>query len=190
MLQILKRVIISGFPDKKIDVPAAINAYFNIHDEPSVHDGIIFKGLRCLICHTLRPKITEKIHKSHIEVQGCPHQARETVYWPGTNSEVTTFIQKCDTCLAFQTSHSKEPLICHKTATSPWEKIVTGIFTLDDKNYLCTIDFYSGYFDVDELHSKTVKVIIKKLKKHFATNGIPNKVTTGHPSTLLSLKAS
>ena len=35
----------------------------------------------------------------------------------------------------------------------------------DDKNYLSTVDYYSGYFEVDQLHSKTgTHVIMKKLR--------------------------
>ena len=30
----------------------------------------------------------------------------------------------------------------------PWEKIATGIFLLDE-SYLFTVDYYSGYFEVD-----------------------------------------
>ena len=49
---------------------------------------------------------------------------------------------------------------------------------LDDKSYLWTVDYYAGYFEVDELHEKTGTAIIKKLKKHFATHGIPNEVVS------------
>ena len=175
-LQMLKKVIVDGFPDTKRELPAAIHPYFQLRDELSVHDGIIFKGLRCVIPQTLRPRIKAKLHESHIGVQGCLRRARETLYWPGMNAEITDFVQKCDTCMAYQSSQTKEPLICHEVPSRPWEKVGTDIFMLDDKSYLCTVDYYSGYFEVDQLHSKTGTVIINKLKKHFATHGIPNQL--------------
>ena len=41
-------------------------------------------------------------------------------------------------------------------------------------------NYYSGYFEVDQLHGKTGTVIIKKLKKHFATHGTPNELLSGN----------
>ena len=92
------------------------------------------------------------------------------------NAEITDFVQKCDTCMAYQSSQTKEPLICHEVPSRQWEKVGTDIFMLDDKSYLCTVDYYSGYFEVDQLHSTTGTVIINKLKEHFAIHGIPNQL--------------
>ena len=79
-----------------------------------------------------------------------------------------------------QRNQTKEPLTCPEPTSSPWEEVATDIFTLDDKNYLCTVDYYSGFFEVDQLHSKTGTVIIKKLKRHFVTHGTPNELLSGN----------
>ena len=136
ILQMLKEVIVDGFPDTKQELPAAIHPYFQLRDELSVHDGIIFKGLRCVIPQTLGPMVKAKLHELHIGVQGCLRRAQETLYWPGMNAEITEFVQKCDTCLAYQSSQTKEPLIYHEVPSRPWEKVGTDIFMLDDKSYL------------------------------------------------------
>ena len=77
-LQFVKKAILDGFPDTKEKQPAAIHQYFEIRDELSVHDGVIFKGQR-----TLRQKIKQKLHDFHIGSQGCLCRAQETVYWLG-----------------------------------------------------------------------------------------------------------
>ena len=101
------------------------------------------------------------------------------------NAEITDFIQKCDTCMAYQSNQPKESLICHEVPSRPWKKIGADIFTVGDKSYLCTVHYYSGYFEVDELYSKTGTVIINKLNKHFAAHGIPNQLHSdnGPPDT-------
>ena len=115
-LQTLKKAIVEGFPDTKQELPAAIHPYFQLRDKLSIHDGIIFKGLRCVIPQTLRSRIKAKLHESHIGVQGYLRRARETIYWPGMNAEITDFIQKCD--MAYQSNQPKEPLISHEVPSS------------------------------------------------------------------------
>ena len=60
--QILKHVILKGWPDNKASVPFEVIPYFNIREELTVQDGIVFKGPRCIIPQSLRKKVKEKIH--------------------------------------------------------------------------------------------------------------------------------
>ena len=64
----------------------------------------------------------------------------------------------------------------HKVPSRPWEKIVVDIFTLDGKDYLVTIDYYSNFWEKDRLPSTKATTAILKLKGHFACYGIPNQV--------------
>ena len=48
-LQVLIKVIMSGWPEQKGDVPADVTPYFSIRDELTVQDGIIFCGERAVI---------------------------------------------------------------------------------------------------------------------------------------------
>ena len=65
------------------------------------------------------------------------------------NAEIADYIQKGNVCMSLQSNQNKESLICHEPTSRPWEKVANDIFTLNDKNYLCTVDYYSGYFEVD-----------------------------------------
>ena len=56
----------------------------------------------------------------------------------------------------------------------PWQKVGCDIFSLDEKDYLCTVDYFSGYFEIDHLERKTERSIITRLKCHFSNQGIPN----------------
>ena len=175
-LQQLKKTIISGWPETKKEVPVSLHPYFLVRDELSAQDGLIFKGQRCVIPLGLRVRIKEKLHGAHTGIQSCLRRARETVYWPGMNSELTDYISKCDICSCYQSSQPKEPLICHEIADHPWQKIGVDVFTLDDTDYLCVVDYYSSYFEVDRLESKTAANIAKKLRKQFSVHGIPNQL--------------
>ena len=58
-------------------------------------------------------------------------------------------------------------------AKSPWEIIGVDLFTLDDKEYLLTIDYLSGFWEVDKLSSTTPEAMVKKLKVHFSRYDVP-----------------
>ena len=64
----------------------------------------------------------------------------------------------------------------HEVPSRPWEKIATDIFTLDGKDYLVTIDYYSNFWEVDRLPNTKASTTILKLKSHFARYGIPDQV--------------
>jgi len=63
-----------------------------------------------------------------------------------------------------------------KISNRPWETVGCAILHFDDRLYLCTVDYYSSYFEINLLKDKTGKEVIHILKKHFSTHGIPNKL--------------
>ena len=79
-------------------------------------------------------------------------------------------------CATYQNDQQKEPLISHKIPNRPWETVGCDILHFDGRDYLCTVDYYSSYFEIDLLKDKTGKEVIHLLKKHFSTHGIPNKL--------------
>ena len=175
-LRDLKTVIRHGWPLRKEDVPVKVRDYFPFRDELTMQNGLIFKGERLVVPTSLREEMTEKLHSSHIGIQGCLRRARETLYWPGMNKKVEDYIAKCSTCNSYQSEQAKKPMISHHIPTRPWEKVGTDLFELNNRDFLITVDYYSNYFEVDRLTSKTAKEVINKTKANFARHGIPDQV--------------
>ena len=84
--------------------------------------------------------MTEKLHSSHIGIQGCLRRARETLYWPGMYKKVEDYIAKCGTCNSYQTEQAKEPMINYHIPTRPWEKVGMDVFELNNRDFLITVD--------------------------------------------------
>ena len=74
-LQTVKKEILDTLPDTKDELSAAIHQYFDIRDELSLRDGVIFKSKLCIIPPTRRQKIKQKLDDSHIEVQSVFSQS-------------------------------------------------------------------------------------------------------------------
>ena len=180
ILQRLKETIIKGWLNNKAKVLEDIQQYFSIRNELSVQDEIVFKGQRCIIPKSLRKTIKQKLHRSHGGIQSCLRRAHEVVYWPGMTKELTDYIQQCETCNTYSSEQQRQPLIPREIPERPRQRVACDIFTLQGKDYLCTVDYYSGFFEVDKLEKKDAKQIIKKLKRHFACHGIPLELVSDH----------
>ena len=174
-LQMLKDVILQGWPEKRHSLPISMHAYWNIRDELTVQNGIIFKGLRCVIPSSLRAHIKAKLHSSHIGIQSCLRRARELVYWPAMNKEISEYIAACDVCNSYHSKQQKEPLMNHEVPDRPWEKVGCDLLEHDGKDFLITVDYFSSYFEVDNLTKKSAQPVIQRLKRHFSNHGIPDQ---------------
>ncbi|KAK3108602.1 hypothetical protein FSP39_011752 [Pinctada imbricata] len=170
----LVTMICSGWPDDRKSVPESLVAYFDVRDELSVQNGIVFKGNRAVIPQKLRKDMLERIHASHIGIEGCLRRARESVYWPRMNSEVKDFIEKCETCRCYDQHQRKEPIEQHDVPLRPWAKVGLDLITFEDKNYLIASNYYSNFFEIDLLESTKSKTVINKLRSQFARHGIPD----------------
>lgn len=175
-LQSLATIIKDGWPTSKDGIKPELQCYYTFREELTVQNGVIFKGERLVIPAALRTTMINKLHSSHLGIQGSLRRAREAFYWPKMNEQITDFISKCNVCNTYKTNQMKEPMICHERPTGPWESIVTDLFVFHGKDYLVTTDRYSNFFEVDRLYSKTSSEVITKLKAHIARYGIPDKL--------------
>ena len=98
-------------------------------------------------------------------------QDNATIYWPGMNSAVKEYVEKCLICHTFETTQQNETLQSHGVPNRPWAKLGADLFTFQEKEYLITVDYYSNFFEVDRLDTTSEEVICQ-LKKHFARHGI------------------
>ena len=175
-LQTLIETIQKGWPKDKTQAPNEIRAYFSFQEELSHQDGIVFRGERVVIPDARRRDITRHLHSSHLGVEGCLRRARECVYWPGINDQIKTYVTKCDICRSVDYKQQKERLISHEIPNRPWAKVGTDLFSFDNKDSLITVDYYSNFWEIDYLSDTKSTTVIRKLKAHFARQGIPDIV--------------
>ena len=109
----LKTIIRQGWSETKDKIPESLAPYFSFRDELTIHDGLVFKGERLVISLRARPYIKSRLHASHVGIQGSLRRARESVYWPGMNQEVSDYRSKCTVCANHPRDQAKAPLITH-----------------------------------------------------------------------------
>ena len=177
-LQTLLTTILTGWPAKKDEVPVCIHAYWGYRDEITAQNGILFKGPRVIVPQSLRTKMLARTHSSHQGAEACVRRARDVIFWPGMTAEIKEMANQCTICNEYKHKQQKEPLMTYEIPSRPWKMVAQDLFTCNKKDYLITVDYYSDYWEVDELTNTTSQTVIECTKKHFARYGIPDVVVT------------
>lgn len=141
-------------------------------------DGILFKGEKIIVPHTLREDMLARIHTGHMGIEKCKQRARDVLFWPGMGKQIEAIVGSCSTCLERRNSNPKEPMISHQIPDRPWQTVATDLFTLHGEDYIVTVDYHSRFIEVDRLRSTTTSAVIHKLKALFARLGIPETVVS------------
>ena len=175
-LQELSTVILTGWPEHKNDLSLSIRAYWPFRDELTVHNNIIYKGTKILIPKSMQALMMQRTHSSHQGPEASVRRAKDVIFWPGMTSDIRHLASQCSTCNDYAAKQQKEPLISTKIPTRPWSIVAQDLFTLDNKSYLITVDFYSDFWELDTLNDTTSETIVAQTKAHFSRYGIPNKV--------------
>lgn len=55
---------------------------------------------------TMRHRMLELIHQSHLGMVKSKQKAREVLYWPGMSAEVEDMVRKCSKCVPKQTAET------------------------------------------------------------------------------------
>ena len=175
MISLLK-VIREGWPQYRQHTPVEIHDYWNYRDEISEVHGVIMKGDRIIIPTALRGEMLLRIHESHMGIEKCRRRARDVIFWPRMNEQISDLISKCDICQEFQSSNQKEPMMESPLPRRPWEMVATDLFQWEHKDYLVVVDYYSRYVEIAKLDDTKSRTIVNHTKSIFARHGIPSIV--------------
>ena len=61
----------------------------------------------------------------------------------------------------------------HEVPQRTWEKVAFDMLTQDQEDYLLTVDYYSGFWELDRLYTTDSGTVVRNLKTHFARYGSP-----------------
>ena len=178
ILQVMKTTIEVGWPASKSQVNPVLGHYWDFKEELAVHDDVIFKNDKVIIPTSLRPFMLKAVHQPHLGITASKRRAPELMYWPGINKDIEKMVKTCEVCNSHQKPQQKEPLHSHPVPSRPFERIGADLFEFEQKQYLITADFYSGWFEIDLLPSPNTSTVIQKLKAHMSRYGIPDVLMT------------
>ena len=185
-MQMLKNVIITGWPNNCKDVPELIRPYFKFRDELSVDNDIVFRGTCIIVPSCLRSYMIKQIHYAHTGIDATIRHGRDILFWPNMCAELKNYVASCKICNKYNYHQGKEPLKSHNFPSRPWSKVGMDIFSVGSNNYLILVDYYSSYFEINSLENLQANTVVNKVRSHFARYGIPDIVVSDCGSQFLA----
>ena len=179
-LQILTNVISDGWPETLAQArefdrrrKQVTELYWNCRDELTTDDELVYRGHCLVIPAKERPNIVKRLHEPHIGIEGTLRRARDIVYWPGITAQLKHYLSKCGICNSYRPEQCTEPLKPYDVPDVPWEMVGVDLFVLERQSFLIAVDYFSGYFEVQDMSSTTSTRVITVLKSWFSRHGIP-----------------
>ena len=172
--QELRSLIRDGFPGTKGELNSTMRPYWGVRDRLTVDDDLIVCGARLVIPRSLRAEVLQSLHDSHQEINRTKMRARQTVYWPNIDNDVTNVVSSCRLCRMLLPSQQKEPMMTEPPPSRVFERVSVDYFHHAGKTYFVYVDRLSNWPIVKECRTEaTSRQLVGLLRETFAATGVP-----------------
>nr|XP_027212148.1 uncharacterized protein K02A2.6-like [Penaeus vannamei] len=182
----LLEYVTTGFPSNRYSLHASILPYWKLRDSLYADGELVLHGPRIVVPATLRRRTLTHLHDSHRGVEATRRRARQTVYWPGIDSDIKSTVEACDSCQRLQPSQQQEPYLCDDQPSRPFESVSADFFQVAGKSFLVIADRLSGWPVVTPCGQDTTATkVMRMFCRYFREVGVPVRLRTdgGPPFT-------
>ena len=164
-----------GWPHQRRHTPRMARAYWDFRNELSTDDGLLLKGPCIVIPSCLREEYLERLHYGHLSARKVQENARQHLYWPGLDADITDYVQRCQECIK-KAHPPKEPLQARDVPSQPWERIVMDHFYHSGRLYLIVCDYFSKFPFLFQTKLTSFANIKDQLEELFRLKGTPDEI--------------
>ena len=175
---LIRHAIRKGFPRTVREVHPLLQPFWGVRNELSESEGLILRnGIQIIIPMSIRKEILSRLHSSHQGIEGTRRRARQSVYWPGINSDISSTVGACTECQQYLPSQPREPMCSEKVPSSPFVEVSTDLFSESGQSFLVLVDIFTGWPLVHRWYNDpTSRQVINVLKHWFSSTGIPTRL--------------
>ena len=119
-----------------------------------------------------RKRVLQQLHESHCGYGKTLQTASSLHFWPSMKYDIRNIVDNCEACQQLKPSKPFQPLLTTE-AKFPMEQLLVDLMHVKGKNYMVTVDRYTGYIWVELLRSLTTKAVTDVLDKIMRIFGIP-----------------
>ena len=77
------------------------------------------------------------------------------------NGNIEKAVKRCPTCLYYQVIQPKDKVMLHKKPGRPWDYVRADIFKINNKHYLCILDYHIKFPGIKQVEGFNADSLIK-----------------------------
>ena len=126
------------------------------------------------------------LHAGHQGVTSMWGRAAAAVWWPGLYEDISRIRSQCWRCDSNAPFQPKEPSAPLPRVDCPFHQICSDYFSFEGRQYLITVDWYSGWPSIYRAKDADDKELVRLLRTHCETFRVPEELTSDGGSTYTS----
>ncbi|XP_064077772.1 uncharacterized protein LOC135195486 [Macrobrachium nipponense] len=127
--------VTSGFPRNRYDLHNSLLPYWKLREDLYADGDLVLYGARVVVPAALRRRTLSHLHDSHRGVEATKRRARQSVFWPGIDSDIANTVRACEACQTLQPSQPQEPVMNDDNPTRPLESVSADFFVVAGKSF-------------------------------------------------------
>ena len=88
-----------GWPHQRRYTPRMARAYWDFRDQLSTDEGLLLMGPRIVNLSCLHEEYLQRLHQGHLSATKVQQNARQHLYWPGLDVDITDYTRRCQECI-------------------------------------------------------------------------------------------
>ena len=155
-----------------------------------VENGLVLlDSYKIVIPQAKRREVLAKLHSSYQGIERTKKKARQTVYWPGINSDIQNVVEACNACQKNLPSLQQEPLMSDPPPSRPFKDVSADLFCYAGKSYMVYVDRLSGWIKIAEFRQDpSSQQVISTIRRYFVDAEVPVRIRTDGGSQFASSK--
>ncbi len=181
LLSRVRTFVMKGWREESED---ALAPYRQRKDELSTIDDCV---LWVIVPVVGRPDVLALLHEGHPGISKMKLLARQVVWWPGIDSDITGKVQTCEKCQMNQKSPAEAPLHPWEWPKRPWSRIhIDHLGPVEGKMVLVVVDAHSKWIEAVTVASTSSAATIRVLRNLMATHGLPELIFSDNGTSFTS----
>ncbi|XP_055622803.1 uncharacterized protein K02A2.6-like [Toxorhynchites rutilus septentrionalis] len=167
-LQKVMEFVQKGWPSevKSLSGTPEVQQFFARRDSLYVAHKVLMYSDRIVVPKKLQQKVLQQLHRGHPGIDRMRSLARNFVYWPNIDDQITALVRACQECASVAKADTKTKLESWPTSEKPWQRVHADFAgPINDTYFLLVVDSFSKWPEIIPTKHITTTATVSSLRE-------------------------